>query len=145
MLGEYNKNTKDDDNKGYAQPTVYEIVQRINHPQYKAPSLYHDIALYRLDRDVVFNEYIRPICLQTDRTLSEPWAVSTSWRHWITTGEQHHVLNVEQSSLLKPLVLQIECKYYCNCLEEIIFVYIYLYRVFQKVWAGYTCSETIAV
>lgn len=88
MLGEYNKNSKEDDEQGISLPTLYDIVERINHPEYKEPNLYHDIALYRLDRDVKFNEFIRPICLQTDYALGKSYAIATGWgrmetsEHW---------------------------------------------------------------
>ncbi|RZF45613.1 hypothetical protein LSTR_LSTR010564 [Laodelphax striatellus] len=61
-LGDLDTSTDKDD----AKPEIFRIVARFNHPQYKPEVNYNDIALYRLDRKVVFNDYIRPICLQTD-------------------------------------------------------------------------------
>ncbi|XP_012287571.1 serine protease snake isoform X2 [Orussus abietinus] len=53
---------RDNDN---AKPQERQIVERIRHPEYKKPSLYHDIALLRLDRPVKFDAYVRPACLRT--------------------------------------------------------------------------------
>ncbi|RZF41609.1 hypothetical protein LSTR_LSTR000323 [Laodelphax striatellus] len=61
-LGDLDTSTDKDD----AKPEIFQIVARFNHPQYKPEENYNDIALYRLDREVKFNDYIRPICLQTD-------------------------------------------------------------------------------
>lgn len=86
LLGEYNKLSQDDDHQGLAEPMTYEIVERINHPGYREPSLYNDIALFRLNKDVNFTEFIRPICLQTDYAVSERTAIATGWGR-LETGE----------------------------------------------------------
>lgn len=55
---------------------VYNIQERIKHPDYKKPAAYNDIVLFKLDRNVEFNDYILPICLpQTD--LKAPKAIAT--------------------------------------------------------------------
>jgi len=74
-LGEldYNSETAD------ARPTDYEIVERIIHPNYKSPSLYNDIALFRLERDVHFSAYVRPICLNADNILTPSAVTATGW------------------------------------------------------------------
>lgn len=101
MLGEYNRKSQEDDEQGYAQPMTYTIVERINHPGYKPPSLYNDIALYRLDREVEFNEYIRPICLQTDYAVSEPEAIAIGWGQ-LELSKYH--LDLEKTLHLQPLL-----------------------------------------
>lgn len=74
-LGELDYNSVTDD----ARPVDYKIVQHIIHPNYKSPSLYHDIALFRLERDVDFSAYIRPICLNTDNKFTPPAIMATGW------------------------------------------------------------------
>ncbi|XP_046685909.1 serine protease snake-like isoform X1 [Homalodisca vitripennis] len=65
---------------GPERPFVrYEIVEKISHPNFKLPSVYNDIALYKLDRDVQFSPFIRPICLQPDHQSSNISAIATSW------------------------------------------------------------------
>lgn len=59
-LGELDLGSDSDD----ARPEDFSITERINHPGYMPPLVYNDIALYKLDRDVSFNEYVYPICLQ---------------------------------------------------------------------------------
>ena len=58
---------------------TYEITHRIKHPMYTKKSLfYNDIALFKLDRDVEFNDFVRPICLPIrDNNLDK--AVFSGW------------------------------------------------------------------
>lgn len=76
-LGELNYLTDTDD----ARPKDYKIVQRVIHPNYKKPMLYNDIALFRLEEDVTFSPYVRPICLNAD-----PYMQSTTPQKVIATG-----------------------------------------------------------
>lgn len=76
-LGELNYLTDTDD----ARPKDYKIVQRVIHPDYKKPILYNDIALYRLEEDVTFSPYVRPICLNAD-----PYMQSNTTQKVIATG-----------------------------------------------------------
>lgn len=76
-LGELNYLTDTDD----ARPKDYKIVQRVIHPNYKNPMLYNDIALFRLEEDVTFSPYVRPICLNVD-----PYMQSTTPQKVIATG-----------------------------------------------------------
>lgn len=62
-----------------ARPKDYKIVERIVHPNYKPPSLYNDIALFRLERDVEFSAFVRPICLNTDHSFRPPAIIATGW------------------------------------------------------------------
>ncbi|XP_050421565.1 venom protease-like [Adelges cooleyi] len=74
-LGDLNIDT-DTDN---ARPSNYEIVKRVIHPNYQPPSLYNDIALFRLNKNVEFSSYVRPLCLNIDRSLTPTRAVATGW------------------------------------------------------------------
>jgi len=77
-LGELNY-LLDTDN---ARPMDYQIEKRVVHPNYQPPSLYNDIALFRLDQDVKFSAYVRPICLNADPKLqSSPsqTVIATGW------------------------------------------------------------------
>ncbi|KAG8241718.1 serine-type endopeptidase activity protein [Homalodisca vitripennis] len=78
-LGDYNIQSKRDDQSGLAQSVEYEIIERINHPEYRSSSVYYDIALYKLKRNVDFTEYIRPICLQTEHQFPKTYAIATGW------------------------------------------------------------------
>ncbi|CAG9863827.1 unnamed protein product [Phyllotreta striolata] len=57
----------------------YNIVNRITHPEYVKGSKYNDVALLELDRRVVFNEYISPICLYTSPALYSTSLTATGW------------------------------------------------------------------
>jgi len=74
-LGELDYLSETDD----ARPKDYKIVQRIIHPNYKSTSSYHDIALFRLEKDVEFSPFVRPICLNTDNMLRPPAIIATGW------------------------------------------------------------------
>ncbi|XP_075216396.1 venom protease-like [Lycorma delicatula] len=58
-LGELDVSDSNDD----AAPEDYRIIKRTNHPRYKNSQNYYDIALFKLHKDVIFSEYIKPICL----------------------------------------------------------------------------------
>jgi len=66
-------------NKGAADPQVREIVQRILHPNYKAPSMYNDIGLYRLSTPVQFNRFVFPACINTEVQLTAKQAIAIGW------------------------------------------------------------------
>lgn len=80
MLGEYNKRSTANDEQGLSRPTRYTIIEIITHPDFKDLSVlrYNDIALFRLNKDVEINEYIRPICLHTENQLPKT-AITTGY------------------------------------------------------------------
>ncbi|XP_069184040.1 venom protease isoform X1 [Procambarus clarkii] len=58
-LGEHDYN---DDNDGAAHED-FGVAESILHPEYLFPQSYHDLALIKLDRKIVFKPYINPVCL----------------------------------------------------------------------------------
>nr|AID60323.1 snake-10 [Nilaparvata lugens] len=75
-LGELDTSTEEDD----AQPEVIAISDRYDHPDYNPQQVYNDITLYKLIRNVVFNKYIKPICLQTKEFVERPPnALAAGW------------------------------------------------------------------
>lgn len=79
-LGELNYKSDTD----LARPKDYKIIQRVVHPDYQPPSLYNDIALFCLEKEVEFSAFVRPICLNADpylqSTSAEPeTAIATGW------------------------------------------------------------------
>lgn len=62
-----------------ARPKDYRIVEHVLHPDYKPPSVYNDIALFRLETEVEFSDYVKPICLNADPTLNISVQVATGW------------------------------------------------------------------
>jgi len=74
-LGDLNYLSDADD----ARPEDYRISRRVIHPDYRPPSVYHDIALFRLERDVRLSAYVRPVCLNADRSLDVKHALATGW------------------------------------------------------------------
>lgn len=74
-LGDLNIVSTTDD----ARPQDYRIVQHVSHPGYKPPLLYNDVALFRLESNVEFSMYIRPICLNSDPSLNPAVQIATGW------------------------------------------------------------------
>lgn len=82
-LGDLNLVETNDD----AKPQTIAIRERIRHPNYKRPSEYHDIAILRLEKDAIYDEYVRPACLPVDwpdvgyddKGLKNNKAVATGW------------------------------------------------------------------
>ncbi|GLV43598.1 snake [Carabus blaptoides fortunei] len=61
-------------------PNDYQIIERIAHPQYRAPSVYNDIALVKLDRTVTFTRFIKLACLYTNSYIAPDTAlIATGW------------------------------------------------------------------
>lgn len=65
--------------KNVDRPKDYQIVEHVIHPDYNPSSQYNDIALFRLKRNVVFSEKVRPICLNTDPSLIPLKQIATGW------------------------------------------------------------------
>jgi len=62
-----------------ANPKDYKIVQRKIHPKYRLPSLYNDIALFKLEKEVEFSAFVRPICLNTNKFLKPRTTIASGW------------------------------------------------------------------
>ncbi|KAK1135480.1 hypothetical protein K0M31_000072 [Melipona bicolor] len=57
------------------------VIERIRYPLYKPPSRYHDIALLKLEREIIFTRFIRPCCLANSLSdnNSSGKAIATGW------------------------------------------------------------------
>ncbi|KAK9506526.1 hypothetical protein O3M35_008448 [Rhynocoris fuscipes] len=62
-----------------ANPQEKVIVQHYNHPDYKEPAVYNDIALFKLDSDVTMTNWVSPICLQTSTGIPGSQVIVTGW------------------------------------------------------------------
>lgn len=62
-------------------PQTIAIKERIRHPDYKRPSEYHDIAILRLEKDAIYNAFVRPACLPVDwpDLAGNDKAIATGW------------------------------------------------------------------
>jgi len=101
LLGDYILDRTDDD----AQTLQVNIVNIYIHPQFRASSKYYDIALLRLDRNIRFNQYMRPACLpDTFNTNTRKVIVSG----WGKTGYRDGASNVLMKVVLE-LFTQEEC------------------------------------
>ena len=57
---------------------TYKIIERIKYPTFTLKTFDNDIALFKLDRDVEFNDNVRPICLPTQDETPEQ-AMFSGW------------------------------------------------------------------
>ncbi|XP_076295173.1 venom protease-like [Lasioglossum baleicum] len=64
-----------------AKPQEVRVIERIMHPDYQRPSQYHDVGLLKLESDVTFDAWVRPICLpySVPDTDNEDVATATGW------------------------------------------------------------------
>lgn len=68
------------------------IVERIPHPEYRYPSQYNDIGLFKLERKVQLNGAIRPACLPEQASVKTKTAIATGWGTVTWRGQQSNVL-----------------------------------------------------
>lgn len=83
-LGDYNVNSDSDDVNRESRTVIYDVIETILHPDYQEmhePNeiFYHDLALYRLNTDVKFDEYVRPICLHSGNRFDQTFALNIGW------------------------------------------------------------------
>ncbi|XP_077290821.1 transmembrane protease serine 9-like [Arctopsyche grandis] len=58
---------------------LFNVVERVIHPEYRAPSIYNDIGLLKLDKKVKYSEKIRPACLHVGNQINDQKAIATGW------------------------------------------------------------------
>lgn len=81
-LGELDLDSQKED----ADPRDYEIIYQILHPEYNPDSMYNDIALFKLNKNVNFNDYVRPVCLYTLMNLPKEKLNTLIATGWGATG-----------------------------------------------------------
>lgn len=85
-----------------ADVQMFNVARRIAHPDYRKPEKYHDIALLQLDKDVRFNNFVKPACLHTQNAVPDDMPIATGWGltepgQWLETSPAMSVsaLNVK--------------------------------------------------
>uniref|UniRef100_A0A182NU14 Peptidase S1 domain-containing protein n=1 Tax=Anopheles dirus TaxID=7168 RepID=A0A182NU14_9DIPT len=74
-LGDINLYDSSDDQ--YAQQL--KIVEIIRHPEHRFSSRYHDMALFRLEKNVTLHDTVAPGCLWNDEEIPFPRMEATGW------------------------------------------------------------------
>ncbi|XP_055541799.1 uncharacterized protein LOC129727726 isoform X2 [Wyeomyia smithii] len=100
-FGDLNIYSSDDDD--YAQQL--KIVEIIKHPEHRYSAQYHDIALMKLEKNVVLHETVVPACLWTDEEVRFKSLEAAGWGAIGFAAEQTPVL---LKVTLKPIDNQ-EC------------------------------------
>ncbi|CAH1643994.1 unnamed protein product [Spodoptera littoralis] len=89
---------------------IYKIKRIINHPEYKPPSKYHDIALLETENEIAFGQDLLPACLYTGRDPVR-FADASGWGrlgHRQALADTLQVVNLEEfqrsecSTIYKP-------------------------------------------
>ncbi|XP_013149181.1 PREDICTED: serine protease snake-like [Papilio polytes] len=91
----------------------YKILRVINHPNYKSPSKYYDIALVETKSKIVFNEFVQPACLWRNEDTSSLTHVSVSG--WGVTDKYE---NLRKSDILQTAQVDIVDKRMCKLLID---------------------------
>lgn len=84
---------------------IYEIIVRVKHPSYKSNSVDHDIALLKVNKDIIFNSYVVPICLPYIAETTAA-AIATGW------SKQQFGGNTDRS--LRKFDLDVYSQEYCQ-------------------------------
>ncbi|XP_049287587.1 uncharacterized protein LOC125766049 [Anopheles funestus] len=113
-LGDYNTATEvdceEDDPETCADPPQnFGIEEQIIHPGYEknGPFQHHDIALIRLDRDVIMNNYVSPVCLPPDNFTPTSPDLNVTAVGFGHTGRQRH--SGIKKKVQFPVFAQEEC------------------------------------
>ncbi|XP_029442806.1 plasma kallikrein [Rhinatrema bivittatum] len=86
----------------------YKVKQIIIHPLYREAEIGHDIALFRLETPIPYNDNQIPICLPSKEFTNSMF--STCWiSGWGYTNERGKVVNVLQKAEV-PLISNEECQ-----------------------------------
>ncbi|XP_044742841.1 serine proteinase stubble-like [Chrysoperla carnea] len=103
-LGELDFST----NEEKSSPVDIKIERKIQHPDYRQGVVYNDIGLIILEQPVIFNKYIRPICLPsiTDNDYTGEVLYLAGWGPDRKGGPP--------SSILKYATVEIFNNTYCN-------------------------------
>lgn len=64
------------------------VSEIIPYPAFDYPNIYHDIGLLRLSKNVKFNTYVRPACLQTEKNIPFVSAIASGWEATHINGDQ---------------------------------------------------------
>ncbi|CAG0921028.1 unnamed protein product [Notodromas monacha] len=92
------------------QPQDFAVVQAIPHEDYqRRPSFWNDIAVLKMDRDVIINDFVGPVCLPvTSRSADTLDRESFIAIGWGSNGTSATVDNLQVVSL--PIVPMDRCK-----------------------------------
>ncbi|KAG5334970.1 EAST protease, partial [Acromyrmex charruanus] len=79
-LGEHNILTDPDCEQGYCAEPVQDFLPEsiIVHESYNKPEFKNDIAIIRLNKPVIYNEHVKPICMMNDELLSKDFVGETA-------------------------------------------------------------------
>lgn len=75
ILGDVNWLTDEDD----ATIQRLDIIDEITHPEFSAYDYSSNIKLFKLNRSVKFNEYVRPVCISQSKSENSQQLLQIGW------------------------------------------------------------------
>ncbi|CAG9856891.1 unnamed protein product [Phyllotreta striolata] len=114
ILGEYDSSKNPDcvstpQSVKCAHPSkAYQISEIVKHPQFVLQNAQNDIALIKLDREVEFTDYIKPVCLPNENSYYD-----TNTRVMVAGWGKTHFKG-KSSQILKKAILPVVNRAYCN-------------------------------
>ncbi|XP_063586327.1 proclotting enzyme-like [Penaeus indicus] len=101
-LGEHDYSTTRDGDRHEDFP----VGETVLYPEYRLPQAYHDLALVKLGRRVVFNSHINPVCLpwgsEAEKDLTGKAVVVTGWGATVHGGSGSTVLQEASLTAFAP-------------------------------------------
>lgn len=86
LVGAYRRNDTSDLSK------VYNVKRIIQHPEYESSTIYNDIVLLELEREIPLSRYVVPACLHVGDPIEDARVVGTGWGRHTNYGELSKVL-----------------------------------------------------
>jgi len=106
VLGEYDTSKKDSTEKEYAVSKV------VNHPQYNTNSLKNDISLLKTTKEIVYTDYIIPVCLPAPTQVANigQGCIISGWGDTKNVNEADNILRNAKI----PIISNKQCNSWLN-------------------------------
>jgi trypsin len=92
------------------------VVKIVNHPSYSGSTFKNDVSLLFVDKPWDFDEYTKPICLDTERAKEEVQAIATGWGTTASGGVVQNKLREAYMPITKESAV---ASYYGNSYDSV--------------------------
>ncbi|XP_014271184.1 venom protease [Halyomorpha halys] len=110
-LGDLDTSSESDD----SEPVNIRVAKKIIHPQYNDRHVYHDIALFELEYEATFSNYVRPLCLHTSKEKKSDKLVASGWGYTRWEGNRS---SEKLQKITLPLVSNQKCNKFYDSRED---------------------------
>ncbi|XP_077290819.1 uncharacterized protein LOC143914466 [Arctopsyche grandis] len=77
---------------------LFNVIERVTHPDFKRNSFYNDIGLLKLDKKIKYSETVRPACLHVGNQVDDLKVIATGWE---STNNRAHT---NSNNILKVIL-----------------------------------------